>query len=71
MVFNPASRETHLLDALTAAVLEEIEPGRKTISQLCDKFSDRFGLDAEKLPDRLATTCRRLEELGLIELVNS
>ncbi len=68
-MFNPASRETHLLDALTAAVLEDIEQGRKTDSQLCDRFSDRFGLDTEALPDRLATTCRRLEELGLIELV--
>lgn len=70
-MFNTASRQTHLLDALTAAILEDIERGRKTIFQLCDRFSDRFGLDAEALPDRLATTCRRLEELGLIEQDNS
>lgn len=67
IVFNTASGQTHLLDVLSAAALEEIERRPGTIDQLSGRLADRFKLDTGALSRRLAIVCARFDELGLAE----
>ena len=67
IVFNQASGQTHLLDALSAEVLRELEQRPVTVVDLVTLFADRYGLNSEELGDRLTTICRRFDELGLAE----
>lgn len=67
IVFNTASGQTHLLDALSAAVLKEIQNRPSTVSQLTNAFAERFNFEPESLSQRLADICARFDELGLAE----
>ena len=49
IVFNTASGQTHLLDALSAATLREIESRPGGINQLADRLAERFELDGADL----------------------
>ena len=71
IVFNRASGQTHLLDALSAEVLRELEMRPRTVADLAALFADRYELDSEELGDRLTGICRRFDELGLAEPVGS
>ncbi len=67
IVFNTASGQTHLLDALSAAVLEEIENRPGDVDRLALRLAERFELDTEALPRRLGEVCKHFDELGLVE----
>ena len=67
IVHNIASGQTHLLDALSGAVLKEIENRPGTIPQLAKRLSDKLGLDFQVLLDRLADICNHFDNLGLGE----
>ena len=67
IVFNTASGQTHLLDALSAATLREIESRPGGINQLADRLAERFELDGADLSQRLTEVCARFDELGLVE----
>jgi PqqD family protein of HPr-rel-A system len=67
IVFNRASGQTHLLDALSAAVLRRIETAPATTSDLLGYFSESFGIDESLLNDRLQAVCHRFDQLGLAE----
>ena len=71
IVFNQASGQTHLLDALSAEVLRELEQRPRTIIDLAALFADRYELDSKELGERLTGICRRFDELGLAEPVGS
>jgi PqqD family protein of HPr-rel-A system len=71
IVFNQASGQTHLLDALSAEVLRELEQHPRTMADLATLFANRYELDSEELGDRLTGICRRFDELGLAEPVGS
>ncbi len=67
IVYNTASGQTHLLDALSGAVLKEIENRPGTIPQLAKRLSGKLGLDSRALLDRLAEICNHFDNLGLAE----
>ncbi len=67
IVYNTASGQTHLLDALSGTVLKEIENHPGTIPQLAKRLSDKLGLDSQVLLDRLADICNHFDNLGLAE----
>ena len=67
IVFNTASGQTHLLDALSAAVLKEVENRPGDIDQLALRLAERFELDTEALLRRLREVCTHFDELGLVE----
>jgi PqqD family protein of HPr-rel-A system len=69
VVFNLASGQTHLLDALSAETLRELETHPRTVAELAALFADRYGLESEELGDRLAGICRQFDQLGLAEPV--
>ena len=71
IVFNQASGQTHLLDALSAEVLRELEQRPWTMADLVALFADRYELNPEELGDRLTGICRRFDELGLAEPVGT
>jgi len=67
IVFNTASGQTHLLDALSAASLREIENRPGDIGQLALRLAERFELDTEALVQRLSEVCAHFDALGLVE----
>ena len=67
IVFNTASSRTHLLDALSAATLKEIEDHPGSVDHLVDRLAERFELDGTDLSRRLTEVCARFDELGLVE----
>ena len=67
IVFNTASGQTHLLDALSAAALREIEDQPGSVDRLADRVAERFELDTDVLLQRLTEVCARFDELGLVE----
>jgi PqqD family protein of HPr-rel-A system len=67
IVFNRASGQTHLLDAFSAAVLQQIEKCPRTIFDLRRHFVTGFDLDEDVLSDRLDVVCQRFDQLGLAE----
>ncbi len=71
IVFNSASGQTHLLDALSGATLKELEDSPRTIAQLASQLADKFELDPQALSDRLGVICDQFDELGLAEPARS
>lgn len=67
IVFNTASGQTHLLDALSAAVLKEVEDHPGSIARLTIRLAKRFEIDTTDLSQRLIEVCVRFDELGLLE----
>lgn len=67
IVFNALSGQTHLLDALSAATLKEIERDPATVDELARRLAERFGIGSDDLPERLAVVCAQFDELGLAE----
>lgn len=68
VVYNCASGETHLLDALAAAVLKEVETRPQSSADLAAHLAGQFGLDLDSLSRRLLTIGESFDELGLIEI---
>ncbi len=71
IVFNLASGQTHLLDALSAEVLRELERRPRTLSELATLLAEHYGLEPAELGDRLDGICHRFDDLGLAEPVGS
>ena len=67
IVFNTASGQTHLLDALSATALRDLERGPRTLAQLAGAMAGRFDLEPEILSNRLVEICARFDQLGLAE----
>jgi PqqD family protein of HPr-rel-A system len=67
VVFNCASGQTHLLDAFSAAVLQQIEAAPSTMTAMLGQLGAQLGLETEAVARRLAGVCSRLEHLGLAE----
>jgi len=70
IVFNRASGQTHLLDALSAEVLKQLERHPASLDELRSHFAGRYGVESEKLGERLAEICRTFDQVGLAELVD-
>lgn len=71
-MFQSLSGETHLLDLLSAAILEEIASAPATTHELVRRVAARFGVEPDSaLRDRVATVCQRFDELGLAEPVGT
>jgi PqqD family protein of HPr-rel-A system len=70
IVFNQASGQTHLLDALSAAALRELEQHPRTLTELAGHLAEQYGLGPVDLRERLIGICRRFDELGLAEPVD-
>lgn len=69
LVFHVPSRQTHLLDELTAAVLRIIRNGTHTVESVAEQLIREFELESEAQADavRFVTVAiPRLAELGLI-----
>jgi PqqD family protein of HPr-rel-A system len=70
VVFQPASGDTHLVDALSAEVLRLLTPTPQTAASVWQRLLERSGLSAEEFPlARLQTVLAQLEQLDLIERV--
>ena len=67
IVYNTASGQSHLLDALSGAILKEIERGPSTIEQLADRLAKEFSVEPHALLERLDEICTHFDELGLAE----
>ncbi|MFQ6017088.1 MAG: HPr-rel-A system PqqD family peptide chaperone [Kiloniellaceae bacterium] len=67
IVYNTASGQTHLLDALSGATLKELEDCPRTIAELAGRLADRFDLDPDALSERLPDICAQFDKLGLAE----
>ncbi len=67
IVFNAASGQTHLLDALSAAALREIEKLPGGNGELALRLAERFELDTDVLLRRLREVCAHFDALGLVE----
>jgi len=70
VVFQPASGDTHLLDALSAEVLRLLTDAPQSAVWVWQRLLERTGLSAEEFPlARLQTVLAQLEQLDLIERV--
>jgi PqqD family protein of HPr-rel-A system len=67
IVFNRASGQTHLLDALSAVVLRRIEAAPVAMPELQRSLAADLGLEESVLSDRLREVCRLFDQLGLAE----
>ncbi len=68
VVFNAFSGQTHLLDSLSAAVLEEIERAPATRAELAARLAGRFELgDAAALAERLDAVLAEFDRQGLAD----
>lgn len=67
VIFNSLSGQTHLLDALSAETLKEIERAPGTISQLACRLADAFHVPVEDLVPKLPEIVTRFDSLGLAE----
>ena len=66
-VFNAASRQIHLLDALSAAALREIAAGAVTLPELARRLAEGYALDRGALEPRLVAICGEFDRIGLAE----
>ncbi len=68
VVFNTSSGQTHLLDALSGALLEDIESTPMTVAQLSARLADRFDLAPDAaLARRAEAICSQFDGLGLAD----
>lgn len=69
LVFHVPSRQTHLLDELTAVVLRIIRNGTHTVESVAEQLIREFELESEAQADAVGfvtVAVPRLAELGLI-----
>ena len=68
IVLNILSGQTHYLDALSAAVLGEIECGPTTVTRISERIAGAFDTrhDSE-LRERVGDICVRFDALGLAD----
>ena len=69
IVYNVASQQTHLLDAFSAATLQEIEADPVTVEELGARLAETLDTDRGELLVRLAEICAKFLEMGLAEPV--
>ncbi|MFQ5783567.1 MAG: HPr-rel-A system PqqD family peptide chaperone [Alphaproteobacteria bacterium] len=68
VVFNTLSGQTHLLDGVSAAILDALERGPATVDELSRRLAERFDLAIdEALRSRITTICGRFDNLGLAD----
>ncbi len=68
VVFNPASGDTHLLNALPAFVLKSLETKAATLQELEAALASNLqdGTPADRLSSEIEALVLELEELGLV-----
>ena len=68
LLYQIASGETHFLNPLGVAILEQLEADPSQLDQLCEYLSMKFGVAPdEDLRRQVAASLARFDELGLIE----
>ena len=67
VVFNPASGQTHVLDAFSAWVLRELEISSSSREVLADRLVRELGLEADLAGRRLKEVLAKFEVQGLVE----
>ena len=68
IVLNTLSGQTHYLDALSAAVLGEIERGPATVTHIAERIAGAFEAEpGGELPARIDVICARFDALGLAD----
>lgn len=65
VVYNTASGQTHLLDALSAAALREIERSPGTLPQLSRRLAKAFRVPVHDVSQRMPEILMRFDALGL------
>jgi PqqD family protein of HPr-rel-A system len=66
VVFNPASGDTHLLNASAAAVLRILESRPSSVEELCEELSSRsVAPRGDSLTGEIEALLEELDELGL------
>lgn len=72
IVYQTDSAETHVFNEVTALILRSLDEGSLSTEVLADKIEATLGLGRGELSiDDLAFATMRLEELGLIERLDS
>ena len=67
VIFNQSSVQTHLLDAISAWVLRELEVAPSSTDLLADRLVQESGLEAKFAVRRLQEILARFEVQGLVE----
>ncbi len=67
VIFNPASGQTHLLDAFSAWVLRELETSPSSRDVLADRLVREAGLEADLAVRRLQEVLEKFHTQGLAE----
>ena len=67
VIFNQSSGQTHLLDAIAAWVLRELEVAPSSTDLLADRLVQEAGLEAEFAVRRLQEILANFEAQGLVE----
>ena len=67
VIFNPSSGQTHLLDAISAWVLRELEISPSSDDVLADRLVQEAGLEADLAVRRLQEVLAKFEGQGLVE----
>lgn len=72
IVFQPSSAETHVFNEVTALILRSLDVGPLSSEEVSEKIEVALGVERGALAaDDLAFATMRLEELGLIERLDS
>jgi PqqD family protein of HPr-rel-A system len=72
ILYQPSSTETHVFNDITAIVLQSLEKGALTMSEVVDRTVQELDLDRNGLSSGdLSFAIGRLEELGLIESLDT
>jgi PqqD family protein of HPr-rel-A system len=70
VAYHRVAGETHLLNAVTAAVLRVLERSTLALDELCDTIADEFGVDdPAEYRASLALLLKHLDDLGMIRSV--
>lgn len=67
VVFNYASGQTHLLDALSASVLATFEEAPRRLCDLAVRFAEDLEIDVAQMRTRLDAIVEEFARLGLLD----
>ncbi|HXV24709.1 MAG TPA: HPr-rel-A system PqqD family peptide chaperone [Alphaproteobacteria bacterium] len=67
LVYHEASGRTHLVDALSAEALMQLQAGPMTMDALTEAIRRQHDIETDDLQDRLLGVCQSLLAIGLID----
>ena len=68
ILYQPSSTETHVFNDITATVLQALEKGSLTMTEIVNRTAQELGLRRNELSSGdLSFAIGRLQELGLVE----